>query len=86
VTQLPDEYKDGIGTADSGTVVPVFAIRKEMGLRRKWVVLQVMGRRTEGAIVYEDVKEQIRKRLSDDLATRRYVDRLRRATYVDIRL
>lgn len=86
VTQLPDEYKDGIGTADSGTVVPVFAIRKEMGLRRKWVVLEVLGRRTEGAIVYEDVKEQIRKRLSDDLATRRYIERLRRATYVDIRL
>lgn len=86
VTQLPDEYKDGIGTADSGTVVPVFAIRKEMGLRRKWVVLEVTGRRGEGAIDYADVKEQIRKRLSDDLSVRRYLDRLRRATYVDIRL
>jgi parvulin-like peptidyl-prolyl isomerase len=86
VTQLPDEYKDGIGTADSGQVVPPFAIRKPMGLRRKYVVLQVTSRRTEGALRYEDVKEQIRKKLSDDLATRRYLDRLRRATYVDIRL
>ena len=86
VTQLPEEYKDGIGTADSGVVVPVFAIRKEMGLRRKWVVLEVLGRRSEGAINYEDVKEQIRKRLSDDLSVRRYLDRLRRSSYVDIRL
>ncbi len=86
VTQLPEEYKEGIGTADSGQVVGPFAIRKEMGLRRKWVVLQVTGRRTEGAIRYEDVKEQIRKKLSDDLAIRRYLDRLRRTTYVDVRL
>lgn len=86
VTQLPEEYKDGIGTADSGSVVPVFAIRKANGVRRKFVVLQVTGRRSEGAIRYEDVKDQIRKQLSDNLATRRYIDRLRRSAYVDIRI
>ncbi|HEY7681730.1 MAG TPA: peptidylprolyl isomerase [Gemmatimonadales bacterium] len=86
VTQLPEEYKDGIGTADSGTVVPAFAIRKDMGLRRKYVVLEVMARRAAGTIRYEDVKDQIRKRLSDDLSVRRYLDRLRNATYVDLRM
>jgi peptidyl-prolyl cis-trans isomerase SurA len=86
VTQLPDEYKEGIGSADSGQLVGPFVIRKEMGLRRKWVVLQLKSRRSEGAIRYEDVKEQIRKKLSDDLAVRRYLDRLRKATYVDVRL
>ncbi len=86
LAQLPDEYKEGIGTADSGTIVAPFAIRKEMGLRRKYVVLQVINRRTEGAIEYIDVKDQIRKKLGDDLGVRRYLDRLRRATYVDIRL
>lgn len=86
VTQLPDEYKEGIGAADSGQIVGPFVIRKEMGLRRKWVVLQLKSLRPEGAIRYEDVKEQIRKKLSDDLAVRRYLDRLRRATYVDIKL
>jgi peptidyl-prolyl cis-trans isomerase SurA len=84
--QLPAEYKEGIGAADSGVVVPPFEIRKEMGLRRKYVVLQVMARRGAGAIRYEDVKDQIRKKLADDLAVRRYLDRMRRATYVDIRL
>ncbi|HXW97968.1 MAG TPA: peptidylprolyl isomerase [Gemmatimonadales bacterium] len=86
VTQLPDEYKDGIGTADSGAVVPTFTIRKEMGLRRKYVVLQVTGRRTAGTIKYEDVKDQIRKKLADDLSERRYLDRLRQSTYIDVRL
>lgn len=86
LNQLPAEYKDGIGTADSGTVVPVFVIRKEGGVRRKYVVLEVTGRRTEGAIRYEDVKDQIRKQLGDNLAMRRYLDHLRHSTYVDLRL
>jgi peptidyl-prolyl cis-trans isomerase SurA len=86
ITQLPDEYKAGIGNADSGQVVGPFAIRKEQGLRRKYVIAVVTGRRSEGAVRYEDVKEQIRQRLGDELARRRYIDRLRRSTYVDIRL
>jgi hypothetical protein len=57
-----------------------------MGLRRKFVVLEVTARRTEGTISYVDVKEQIRKRMSDELGVRRYLDRLRRATYVDVRM
>jgi peptidyl-prolyl cis-trans isomerase SurA len=84
--QLPPEYKEAIGQADSGQVVPVFQIRKESGLRRKYVVLQVTGRRSEGAITYEDVKDQIRRRLSDDLALKHYLERLRASTYVEVRL
>jgi len=86
VNQLPDEYKEGIAEADSGAVVAPFTIRKASGLRRKYVVLEVLRRRGEGKIAYEDVKDQIRRRLSDELATRRYLDRLRSSTYVDIRL
>jgi len=85
-SQLPEEYKAGIGAADSGQVVGPFEIRKEMGLRRKYVVLLVKSRHPEGAVRYEDVKDQIRSKLSSDLAQRRYVDRIRRSTYVDIRL
>ena len=86
VTQLPPEYSAAIGAADSGQVVPVFAIRKESGLRRKYVVLEVTGRRGEGAITFEDVKDQIRRRLSDDLALRHFIERLRASTYVEVRL
>jgi peptidyl-prolyl cis-trans isomerase SurA len=84
--QLPPEYKAAIGVADSGQVIPVFQIRPEAGLRRKYVVLEVTGRRPEGTITYEDVKDQIRRRLSDDLSLRRYLERLRASTYVEVRL
>jgi hypothetical protein len=45
-----------------------------------------MGRREAGTVKYEDVRDIIRKRLADELAVRHYIDRLRRSTYVDIRL
>lgn len=86
VTQLPEEYKAGIGAADSGAVVGPFEIRKEMGLRRKYVVLEVKGRHPEGAVKYEDVKDQIRQRLAGELSQKRYIDRVRRSTYVDVRM
>jgi peptidyl-prolyl cis-trans isomerase SurA len=84
--QLLPEYKAALAGADSGAVLPVFEIEKDQGFRRKYVVLQVLGRRPEGPVVYEDVKEQIRKRLGEELAVRRYLDRLRAATYLDVRL
>jgi peptidyl-prolyl cis-trans isomerase SurA len=86
VNQLPEEYKAGIGAADSGQIVGPFEIRKEMGLRRKYVVLVVKARHPEGAVRYEDVKDQIRTRLAGEMAQKRYVERIRRSTYVDIRL
>jgi hypothetical protein len=32
------------------------------------------------------VKEQIRTKLASDLAQKRYIERIRRSTYVDIRM
>jgi hypothetical protein len=49
------------------------------------VVAQVTARRPQGDIRYEDVKDRIREQLGQQLAIRRYIDRLRAATYVDIR-
>jgi len=86
VNQLPDEYKDGIGNADSAAIVAIFPLQKQMGVRQKYVVLQVTKRRPAGTIRYEDVRDAIRKRLGDELAVRHYIDKLRKSTYVDIRL
>ena len=69
-------------TADSGTVLPLFTI--PAGGREQFVVLQVTGRRPEGDIKYEDVRDRIREQLGQQLAIRRYLDRLRKATYVEI--
>jgi peptidyl-prolyl cis-trans isomerase SurA len=84
ITKLPENYAKVIGTVDSGSVVPVFTL--PAGGREQFVVLQVTGRRPEGDVKYDDVRDRIRDQLGQQLAIRRYLDRLRRATYVEIRI
>jgi peptidyl-prolyl cis-trans isomerase SurA len=83
IDKLPPVYAQAIGSADSGTVVPVFKLPADQ--RPQFVVLQVGRRRPEGEIRFEDVKDRIASQLSQQLAIRRYLDRLRRATYVEVR-
>jgi len=83
ITKLPENYAKVIGAADSGTVVPLFTLPANG--REQFVVLQVTGRRPEGDVKYEDVRDRIREQLGQQLAIRRYLDRLRKATYVEIR-
>jgi peptidyl-prolyl cis-trans isomerase SurA len=82
--KLPEAYAKVIAGADSGAIVPVFTL-KGTGDREQFVVLQVTGRRSQGEIRYEDVKDRIRQQLGQELAIRRYIDQLRKATYVDMR-
>jgi peptidyl-prolyl cis-trans isomerase SurA len=84
VTKLPENYAKVIGEADSGSVIPVFTLPGPGG-RDQFAVLQVTGRRPEGQVVYQDVRDRIRDQLGQQLAIRRYLDRLRKATYVEIR-
>jgi hypothetical protein len=83
ITKLPENYAKVIADADSGTVVPIFTLPGNG--RDQFVVLQVTGRRPEGDVKYEDVRDRIREQLGQQLAIRRYLDRLRKATYVEIR-
>jgi peptidyl-prolyl cis-trans isomerase SurA len=82
--KLPENYAKVIGDADSGAVTPVFSIPGTAG-REQFVVVQVTGRRPQGDIRYEDVKDRIREQLGQQLAIRRYLDRLRQSSYVDVR-
>ena len=82
--QLPPAYSQGIGAADSGAVVGPFELPGPGG-RVKFAVLRILSRRPEGDVAYADVEAQLRKFLTDDLAQRRYIERLRARTYVDIR-
>ncbi len=82
--KLPENYAKVIGDADSGSVTPVFSVPGNGG-REQFVIVQVMGRRPQGDIRLEDVKDRIREQLGQQLAIRRYIDRLRESTYVDVR-
>jgi peptidyl-prolyl cis-trans isomerase SurA len=84
ITKLPEVYGKVLEKADSGAVLPVFTMPGEGG-RDQFVVLQVTSRRPEGEVRYEDVRDRIRDQLGQQLAIRRYIDRLRKATYVEIR-
>jgi peptidyl-prolyl cis-trans isomerase SurA len=84
VDKMPEPYAKIIGEADSGAVAPVFQLEGN-GSRAQFVVVQVIGRRPPGDIRYEDVRDRIRDQLGQQLAIRRYLDRLRKSTYVDIR-
>jgi peptidyl-prolyl cis-trans isomerase SurA len=84
IDKLPEDYAKAIGKADSGAVVPVFVL-PGAGQRPQFVICQVVRRRPEGEIRYEDVKDRIADQLAKQLALRRYLDRLKGATYVEVR-
>jgi hypothetical protein len=84
VTKLPENYAKTIGEAAPDSLLPVFAM-PGAGSREQFVVLQVTDRRPEGEIRYEDVRDRIRQQLGEQLAIRRYLDGLRKSTYVEIR-
>jgi peptidyl-prolyl cis-trans isomerase SurA len=84
VDKVPEAYAKAIGEADSGAVAPVFQL-PGAGTREQFAVVQVTGRRPQGDIRFEDVRDRIREQLGQQLAIRRYIDNLRRSTYVDVR-
>ncbi|HUR96046.1 MAG TPA: peptidylprolyl isomerase [Gemmatimonadales bacterium] len=82
--KLPEAYTKAFGDSDSGSVAPVFKL-PGAGTREQFVVAQITGRRPQGDIRYEDIRDKIRDQLGQQLAIRRYIDRLRKSTYVDVR-
>jgi peptidyl-prolyl cis-trans isomerase SurA len=83
-TKLPPAYAQAIGEAAEGTVLPPFPLEGTNG-RTRFAVVQLTSRRPEGDVRYEDVRDKIRAQLGEQLAIRRYLDRLRKSSYVEIR-
>ena len=84
VDQLPDAYKSVLSLDDTSTVVGPFDLTGPDG-KVKFDILKVTQRRPAGPPTYQDVRDQLRTSLSENIATQRYLDHLRSATYVDIR-
>jgi parvulin-like peptidyl-prolyl isomerase len=83
---LPESYREALQGVEAGGVTRVFTLQ-EAGdpTRAKYAVLLVTARIPAGEVRYEDVKEQIRQGLGQQLTQNRYLDRLRQATLVEIR-
>ena len=85
LAQLPPEYTRALEARDGTGLLPVFVVG-EGSRRPSYVVLIVTDRKGEGELTFEDVKDRIRERLSQDNAVEHLIRQLQRETYVDVRL
>jgi peptidyl-prolyl cis-trans isomerase SurA len=83
--QLPPAYRL-VMQADSGQVTDVFQLPNPVdSLRSKWAFALVTGRRAAGPMKFEEVEDQLRPQLAKQLAVQRYIARLRRDNFVEVR-
>ncbi len=87
VNQLTAPYDQILADADSGYVPPIFTLASQLGdeHRAQFLIVEVTLRRPEGEVTFEDVRDRLRSQLAEELAIQRYLTRLRRSTYVEIR-
>jgi peptidyl-prolyl cis-trans isomerase SurA len=83
--QLPENYRDALTGAGEGDVIGPLLLDVGDG-RPKYVVLRVEEMRPEGEYSFEDLRDQMRNVLAEQNAMRRFLESLRGATYVEIRL
>jgi len=81
---IPTEYAQAVTQDTTPGIKPVIVVGASAA-RPKFAIIDVTGRQGEGDVTFDDVKETIKTRLSQELAEAHYVDQLRRATYVDVR-
>jgi peptidyl-prolyl cis-trans isomerase SurA len=85
LTKLPPAYAQAIGESPGGSIVGPFPLEAATG-RTKYDVLLVAERRDAGEVRFEDVRDKVRDQLGEQLAIRRYLDRLKKETYVELRI
>jgi peptidyl-prolyl cis-trans isomerase SurA len=85
LSQLAPEYQQLFAADTSLGLKPVLELGATTS-RPQFVVLDVTARQSEGDLSFDDVRDQIRDKLSQDLGVTHYLDQLRRQTYIDVRL
>jgi len=88
IDRLPPVYAAALRELQAPAVVgEVLTVPHTSGeaLRNRYAIILLDERLAEGPVRYEDVKDNIRRRLGRQMAQRRFIDALRKATYVEIR-
>ena len=85
LSDLGPEYREQFSADSTLGLKPVVALGAGSA-RPQFAVLDVTARQPEGELAFEDVREQIRGRLAQELGVQHYLDQLRRQTYIDNRL
>lgn len=83
---LPVVYREALGTARAGDVIAALELPSIGGQPPRYAALLFLEERPAGEMQYEDMRDYLRRMLTEDNAMRRFLDKLRSATYVDIRL
>jgi peptidyl-prolyl cis-trans isomerase SurA len=82
--QLPESYRDAIGTRPKGDYVGPFPIADRSRGVPKFVVLHLTDVIDAGEYTVEEVRDRMRNQLSQERSFRRLIDQLKRETYVRI--
>lgn len=82
--QLPQSYRDAIGTRVKGEFVGPFPIADRNRGVPKFVVLQLTDVIEAGDYTVEEVRDRMRQQLSQERSFRRLIDQLKRETYVRV--
>ena len=81
---LPEALRTAVQGALPGDIIG--PVRLDEAGRARFAAILFEGARPEGEYTYEELYDRLRSSLSEGSAVRRYVEELRRNTYVDIRL
>jgi peptidyl-prolyl cis-trans isomerase SurA len=84
--QLPKEYQDALKGKKAGEILDPFTIEDKSRHVPKFFIVQLTSVSGEREPSVADWRQQIRDRLSQEKAIRRYLDALRKETYVSVRL
>ena len=82
---LPPEYQSALATAQVGDVLGPLGMDRGNG-RRAYAVVVLEGERAAGTATFEDMRDRISPQLAERNGVDRYLQTLRNATYIDIRL
>lgn len=84
-TSIPAPYLSAMSAVEVGQLTPLIALPDADSTRTKYAIVQVTARTPGGEPRYEDVVDDLRRSLSRRIGIRRYLDKLREATYIEVR-
>jgi len=84
ITELAPGFQQFFAADSAVGVRPVLPIGLN-SVRPQFVVLIVTARLPEGELQLDDVRDDLRSRLSQELGVRHYIEQVRRTTFVDVR-
>ncbi len=83
-TRLPPAYAEAFSEANPSDVFGPIPVALGAG-RTKYAVIVFLEERPEGEMNFEELRDQIRSRLAEENAIKRYVQTLREKTYVEVK-